>query len=181
MDAKHLQRLSSPWPGVTSDVKWDDDLILSVGGKMFCGLCLRGREQGKLSFKVEPERFLEFTDRPGFRPAPYMARCHWVTLDDPRVVPKAELDVLLRRAYELTRAGLTKKLQREYEATETRAGAAPAEATATRKAAAKKTATERAPATKPAAKKVPAKKPAAGRPPASRKAAAKPPARRVRS
>jgi predicted DNA-binding protein (MmcQ/YjbR family) len=113
MNEKHLTRLTSTWPGVASDVKWDDDLIFSVAGKMFCGLCLRGAETGKLSFKVEPERFLEFTDRPGFRPAPYMARAHWVTLDDPAVVPRAELDGLLRRAYELVRAKLPKKTQRE--------------------------------------------------------------------
>jgi predicted DNA-binding protein (MmcQ/YjbR family) len=113
MDAKRLKKLAAPWPGVTSDVKWEDDLIFSVAGKMFCGLCLRGKETGKLSFKVEPERFLEFTDRPGFRPAPYMAKAHWVTLDDPSVVPAAELEALLRRAYELVRARLTKKLQRE--------------------------------------------------------------------
>lgn len=113
MDAKRLERLCARWPGVTSDVKWQDDLIFSVAGKMFCGLCLRGPEKGKLSFKVEPERFLEFTDRPGFRPAPYMARAHWVTLDDPSVLPRAELDALLRRAYELVRARLTQKLQRQ--------------------------------------------------------------------
>ena len=113
MDEKNLRRLTAKWPGVSSDVKWDDDLIFSVAQKMFCGLCLRGPEQGKLSFKVEPERFLEFTDRPGFRPAPYMARAHWVTVDDTRVVPRAELEALLRRAYELVRAKLPKKLQRE--------------------------------------------------------------------
>jgi predicted DNA-binding protein (MmcQ/YjbR family) len=113
MDAKALRMLASRWPGVSEDVKWDDDLIFSVAGKMFCGLCLAGAEQGKLSFKVEPERFLEFTDRPGFRPAPYMARAHWVTLDDPGVVPRAELELLLRRAYELVRAKLPKKTQRE--------------------------------------------------------------------
>ena len=113
MDAKRLERLCARWPGVTSDVKWQDDLIFSVAGKMFCGLCLRGPEKGKLSFKVEPGRFLEFTDRPGFRPAPYMARAHWVTLDDPSVLPRTELDALLRRAYELVRARLTQKLQRQ--------------------------------------------------------------------
>jgi predicted DNA-binding protein (MmcQ/YjbR family) len=115
MDARRLEQLAAPWPGVTRDIKWQDDLIFSVGGKMFCGLCLRGAEQGKLSFKVEPERFLELTDRPGFRPAPYMARAHWVTLDDASVVPRAELEALLRRAYELVRSRLTKKLQRELE------------------------------------------------------------------
>jgi predicted DNA-binding protein (MmcQ/YjbR family) len=129
MNDKSLNKLTASWPGVSSDVKWDDDLIFSVAGKMFCGLCLRagspngredgtesglsGAEKGKLSFKVDPERFLEFTDRPGFRPAPYMARAHWVTLDDPGVVPRAELDALLRRAYELVRARLPKKTQRE--------------------------------------------------------------------
>lgn len=138
MNAQHLKRLSAPWPGVTDDVKWGDDLIFSVGGKMFCGLCLRGGEQGKLSFKVEPDRFLEFTDRPGFRPAPYMARCHWVTLDDPSIVPAKELDALLRRAYELVRAGLTRKRQREYEALESGAASAPTRPPA-KKTLAKKT------------------------------------------
>jgi predicted DNA-binding protein (MmcQ/YjbR family) len=113
MDRQALNRIAGKWPGVTTDVKWDDDLIFSVAGKMFCGLCLSGAEQGKLSFKVEPERFLELTDRAGFRPAPYMARAHWVTLDDPGIVPRAELDALLRRAYELVRAKLPKKTQRE--------------------------------------------------------------------
>lgn len=113
MNQTALKKFALRWPGVTHDVKWDDDLIFSVAGKMFCGLCLSGAEKGKLSFKVDPERFLEFTDRPGFRPAPYMARAHWVTLDDPGVVPGAELDALLRRAYELVRAKLPKKTQRE--------------------------------------------------------------------
>lgn len=113
MDSKQLERIVGRWPGVGSDVKWDNDLVHSVAGKMFCALCLSGAEQGKLSFKVEPGRFLEFTDRPGFRPAPYLARAHWVTLDDPGVVPRAELEALLRRAYELVRERLPKKIQRE--------------------------------------------------------------------
>lgn len=113
MNEMAFKRIVSAWPGVSSAVKWEDDLVFSVAGKMFCALCIRGAEKGKLSFKVEPERFLEFTDRPGFRPAPYLARAHWVTLDDPRVVPRAELEALLRRAYELVRAKLPKKTQRE--------------------------------------------------------------------
>lgn len=114
MDDKALRKLTQPWPGVTTDVKWDDDLIFSVGGKMFCGQALSGPEKGKLSFNVEPERFLEYTDRPGFRPAPYMARAHWVTLDDPGVIPRKELEALIRRAYELVRAKLTRKLQAQF-------------------------------------------------------------------
>ena len=108
-----LRRLTAPWPAVGAEVKWVDDLVFMVDGKMFCALCLRGPEKGKLSFKVEGDRFLEFTDRPGFRPAPYLARAQWVTLDDSTVLPRAELEALLRRAYELVRAKLPKKRQLE--------------------------------------------------------------------
>lgn len=113
IDESALRALLLPLPGVTTDVKWDDDLIFSVGGKMFCGYCLAGREQGKLAFKVARERFLEMTDRPGVRPAPYMARASWIALDDPSALPPAELRELLLDAYRLVFSGLTKKLQRE--------------------------------------------------------------------
>ncbi len=113
MDEAAMRRLCGPWPGVGTDVKWDDDLIFMVDGKMFAGLCLRGKHAGKLAFKVEAGRFLEFTDRPGIVPAPYMARAHWISMDDPSVLPRAELEALVRRAYELVREKLPKKRQRE--------------------------------------------------------------------
>ncbi len=112
-DAAALRALLLPLPGVTTDVKWDDDLVFSVGGKMFACICLAGREQGKLAFKVARERFLEMTDRPGVRPAPYLARASWIALDDPAALPHAELRGLLLDAHRLVFAGLTKKLQRE--------------------------------------------------------------------
>jgi predicted DNA-binding protein (MmcQ/YjbR family) len=113
MTDEQLRALCLNWPGVTAEYLWQDDLILKVGGKMFCGLCVQGAEAGKLSFKVEDERFLEFTDRAGFRPAPYMARARWVTVDRPQAQDASELASLLRRAYELVRAKLSKRLQRE--------------------------------------------------------------------
>jgi predicted DNA-binding protein (MmcQ/YjbR family) len=116
MDATALRRLAGHWPGVTEDVKWGNDLVFSVGGKMFCVLDITPTEaggSGRFSFKVGPERFLEFTDRPGIIPAPYMARAHWVSLTRPDALPAAERDAAVRRSYELVRATLTKKLQRE--------------------------------------------------------------------
>jgi len=113
MTKQSLLKLTHDWPGVSAEIKWEDDLIFMVAGKMFCGLCVSGVEKGKFSFKVEAERFLELTDRPGFRPAPYMARAHWVTLDDPNVVPLTERQQFVRRAYELVFAKLTRKQQRE--------------------------------------------------------------------
>lgn len=113
MTRAQLDRLMMNWPGVTSDVKWQDDLVYCVGGKMFAVCCLRGQHAGALSFKVDDERFLELTDRPGIEPAPYLARVRWVWLADPDVLPRDELRALLRRAHALIAARLTKKLRRE--------------------------------------------------------------------
>ncbi len=113
MDEAGLQEWVGRWPGVESSIKWEDDRVFSVAGKMFCVICLRGPRAGSLSFKVEDERFLELTERPGFAPAPYLARAHWVYLERPSKVPVAELRELLRRSYELVRARLPRKTQRE--------------------------------------------------------------------
>lgn len=98
------------WPGVTEDIKWGCDLVFSVGGKMFCVLDTGG--SGRLGFKVEESRFLEFTDRPGILPAPYMARAHWISLDRADALPEPERDSLLRASYELVLSKLPKRTQR---------------------------------------------------------------------
>ncbi|MCA1714436.1 MAG: MmcQ/YjbR family DNA-binding protein [Gammaproteobacteria bacterium] len=113
MDTPALRALAGPWPGVTEDVKWGQDLVFSVGGKMFCCTSRAGPAHDGMSFKVEAERFLEFTDRRGFRPAPYLARAHWVRLDDVAAVQSTELEAMIRRSYELVRGKLSKRLQRE--------------------------------------------------------------------
>lgn len=55
-------------PGVTEDVKWDNDLVFSVGGKMFAVFALPDLE--KMSFKVEPTLFPVLTARPASFPRP---------------------------------------------------------------------------------------------------------------
>ena len=110
MNERALRALTA-WPGVEAGIKWEDDLVFTVGGKMFCATCLRGPHQGSISFKVEDERFLELTERPGFIPAPYLARAHWVQLPVATAIGGAELDQLIRRSYELVRAKLPKKTQ----------------------------------------------------------------------
>lgn len=112
MQIPAIRKLARTWPGVTEDVKWGNDLVFSVGGKMFCAMEASGK--GGIGFKVEEARFLELTDRPGIVPAPYLARAHWVHLAQASVIPASELQALLRRSYELVRARLTKKLQVEY-------------------------------------------------------------------
>ncbi|WP_290368552.1 MmcQ/YjbR family DNA-binding protein [Massilia sp. Bi118] len=69
-----------------------------------------------ISFKVDDDRFLELTDRPGIIPAPYLARARWVHVDREADLSDQEAARLLRRSYELVFAKLTKKLQREIAA-----------------------------------------------------------------
>lgn len=113
VDESAIRALVGGWPGVEADVKWQDDLVFSVAGKMFCCFCLRGSKAGGIGFKVDDDRFLELTDRPGFVPAPYLAKSKWVLVAEPGALPADEFAALLRRSYELVRAKLTKKLQRE--------------------------------------------------------------------
>jgi predicted DNA-binding protein (MmcQ/YjbR family) len=113
MDRETVASWVSAWPGVTHEVKWHDDLVFMVAGKMFLVYCFQGKNHGQLSFKVEDERLLELTDRPHVIPAPYMARAHWISLLPSCEMGEAEKRALVRRAYELVRAKLTKKLQRE--------------------------------------------------------------------
>ena len=53
------------------------------------------------------------TDRPGILPAPYLARAKWVLLETPKAMPEAEQRAAIRGSYELIRAKLPKKTQRE--------------------------------------------------------------------
>jgi len=113
MDEPELRKLIAGWPGVEAGIKWEHDLVFTVAGKMFCVTCVQGPNAGAMSFKVEDERFLELTERPGFMPAPYMARAHWVQVARPAKLRAEELQRFVRRSYELVRSRLPKKTQRE--------------------------------------------------------------------
>lgn len=107
-----LDSICAPWPGVSAALKWEVDLVYSVAGKMFAVYCTLGVERGRVSFKVDADRFLELTEQPGFMPAPYMARAFWVTLTDPDQLAAGALEGFLRRSYDLVVGKLPLKVQR---------------------------------------------------------------------
>ncbi len=113
MQPAQLLKFVDPWAGVDHDIKWGCDLVLTVGGKMFCITSTSENPEGAMSFKVEDDRFLEMTDREGFIPAPYLARAKWIKVEDSRKVNGKELKLLIRRSYELVRGKLSRKLQKE--------------------------------------------------------------------
>jgi len=109
MSAEQLDSLCAAWPGASRSIKWEVDLVWSVAGKMFAVYCTLGPERGRISFKVDSERFLELTDQPGIEPAPYMARAFWISISEPAQFSEAELSGYVRHSYELVRETLPKK------------------------------------------------------------------------
>jgi len=109
MDIEMLRKICSSLRAVTEDVKWGNDLVFSVGDKMFCAASLE--PPFSCSFKVPDEEFDEISNRNGFTPAPYMARAKWVMVTDPSKLNKKDWERYLKQSYELIKIKLTKKLR----------------------------------------------------------------------
>ena len=93
--ARYLLQL----PGVREERKWGNCRVFSIAGnKMIAILDFMG---DGLAFKVDQDLFLGFTDRPGIRPAPYLARAHWISMAAPYPLADEELQALLRRSHQL--------------------------------------------------------------------------------
>jgi len=117
MDLESIRSYCLSLPYVTERVQWGNDLLFCIGGKMFAVATLDPKYSTKLSFKCTPEKFAELVECENIIPAPYVARYHWVALEDWNALSQKELKGLLKTAYQLVhdklpkkvRAGLTKK------------------------------------------------------------------------
>ena len=89
MNTEDIQSICRLMPGVSEDVKWGQDLVFSIGGKMFCVVGL-DQLPTTASFKVTDEEFEEICNRPGFKPAPYVAKYKWVLIEDINKMKKSE-------------------------------------------------------------------------------------------
>jgi predicted DNA-binding protein (MmcQ/YjbR family) len=97
-------------PGAREDFKWGGVRVFSVAeSKMFALLHIKGTDS--LAFKVDDDLFLGFCDRPGIRPAPYLARAHWISMAVPYPLGDNELQELLTRSHQLVVAKLPKRLK----------------------------------------------------------------------
>ncbi|MGV8917660.1 MAG: MmcQ/YjbR family DNA-binding protein [Pseudomonas sp.] len=93
-------------PGAREDYKWGGIRVFSIAEtKMFAVLDLAG---AGLSFKVAADLFLGYVDRPGIRPAPYLARAHWISIEPPYPLGREELQDLLIRSHQLVVSKLAK-------------------------------------------------------------------------
>src|SRR5262245_6700181 len=95
-------------PDTAEEIKWGQDLVFTVGKRMFC--IVNTEPPNQLSFKTTPEDFAELVERPGIRPAPYLARAVWVQEEQfGEALEHEDVERLVRQAYELVRAKLPKE------------------------------------------------------------------------
>ncbi len=106
-----LYELCRSLPGVTEDVKWGDNLVFSVGLKMFAVFNVPAGEP--FSFKVDPDAFALLTQQPGIRPAPYLAKHSWIAIDSRDTLPREVVEDLLQEAHGIVAAKLTKRAREE--------------------------------------------------------------------
>ena len=114
MDLEQIRTYCLSLPHVTERVQWGNDLLFCIGEKMFAVAGLDAKYPTKLSFKCTPEKFAELVEREGVIPAPYVARYHWVALEDLEAVDKKELKELLQNAYQLVHDKLPIKVQKKF-------------------------------------------------------------------
>lgn len=109
MNIEELREYCLSLPAVTEDIKWENNLVFSVGGKMFCLADLD--PPLRVSFKVPEEEFPELTSTSGIIQAPYFARMMWVSVLDESRLSRSEWEKYLRQSYELVKSKLPKKLR----------------------------------------------------------------------
>ena len=112
MNVEDIQNILRTMTGVTEDIKWEHDLVFSIGGKMFCVVGL-DQTPTSASFKVKDEEFEEMCSLPGFKPAPYVAKYKWVLIDDVNKMNKSDWKRYLAQSYDLVKDKLSTKIKKQ--------------------------------------------------------------------
>lgn len=107
MEIDELRAYCLSQPAVTEDIKWGNDLVFSIGAKMFCVTSLD--PPFKCSFKVKDDEFEELCDTGNFSPAPYMARAKWVLVVNSSSMHMEEWKARIKQSYDLVKSKLSKK------------------------------------------------------------------------
>ena len=118
MDAEQVRKFLIKLPHAAETMQWGANLVYWVGpkelgGKMFALMNLdEEREVRKsmplLAFYAGKERYHELLEVEGVLPAPYLARAHWVALENWDVFRRPALEELLTKAH----AGVAERLPR---------------------------------------------------------------------
>ena len=112
MDIEGIQKICTSLPSVTEDIKWVNDLVFSIGGKMFCVVSLN-EVPVNACFKVTEDQFEEMCEMDGFKPAPYVAKYKWVMIDNINRMNKREWKNYINQSYNLIKSKLPPKVLKQ--------------------------------------------------------------------
>lgn len=113
MDTDQLRAYCMSMPGAHEGIKWEDHLCFMVAEKMFC---LTGfTDDSRVNFKIDPEEFDILADRDGIEQAPHFARRQWISIVRRSALKRSEWEEYLLKSYELVKAKLPKKIQKEID------------------------------------------------------------------
>jgi predicted DNA-binding protein (MmcQ/YjbR family) len=95
-------------------MQWGANLVFwvgdkAIGGKMLAVLNLDDDHKAVLSFAAGVDRYAELLETEGVFPAPYLARAHWVAIQDWAVFRSSELEALLEHGRRLIYDKLPKR------------------------------------------------------------------------
>lgn len=101
-------------PATTHVVQWGGSHVWKVGGKVFA---IGGWEENapSFTFKVSPLSYEMLKDRPGLRPAPYLASrgMTWIQHFARPGLSDAALRDYIRQSHRIVASGLSKRRQAE--------------------------------------------------------------------
>jgi predicted DNA-binding protein (MmcQ/YjbR family) len=95
------------------EMKWGNDLVFTIGGKMFAVLEMTDEPFGRFSFKCTQGQFEALSRCEGIIPASYMARAQWVSVTAPDAISLEDALAFIEESYEMVKAKLPKKVQAE--------------------------------------------------------------------
>jgi predicted DNA-binding protein (MmcQ/YjbR family) len=106
MDNERIRAICLALPHAAETLNWGHHLVYwagerEIGGKMFAMTDLDGTGIGVLWFHCGAERFHELLENEGIRPAPHLARAHWVALERWDALRPGEIEEELRQAHAL--------------------------------------------------------------------------------
>ena len=112
MNIEEIRSICKQFTAVNEDIKWEHDLVFSIGSKMFCVVGL-DQSPTSASFKVRDDEFEEICSRTGFKPAPYVAKYKWVLIEDITKMKKSDWKKYLKQSYDLIKEKLPVKTKKQ--------------------------------------------------------------------
>ncbi len=110
MTKDQLHAAAMALPGTVLDIKWGSDHCYCVGGKMYAAT---DADYSNLGWKASEIAFEALVATGRARPSKYLARAHWLNIDDLAAQDAAEVTDWLKTAHGLVAAKLTRKLRAE--------------------------------------------------------------------